>query len=228
MSQPPRDEMSTGSRSKRRDRPDRGASAIPGGDSLEALHPRFFARPAEIVARDLLGQALVSTVGGTTCIARIVETEAYTGPEDDASHAAARIGLTTRNAAMFGPPGKAYVYRIYGVHWCLNAVTGPEGHPSAVLIRAAEPIEGLDIAQERRPGRPERELMRGPGNLCLALGVDGTLNHHSLQDSPLILAAGQQIEDRWVCRGPRVGVTRAVDLPLRFWLRGSPWVSRGA
>ncbi len=185
----------------------------------------FFARPAEIVARDLLGATIRSTVDDVTCRGRIVETEAYVGPSDEASHAAARIGRTRRNAAMYGPPGLAYVYRIYGVHWCLNAVTDEPGYPAAVLIRAAEPLEGLVVARQRRGGRNDRDLMRGPGNLCSALGVTAALDHHPLQVPPLTIEQGNPMSDGLIRRGPRIGVTRATDLPLRFWIAGSDWVS---
>jgi len=190
------------------------------------LGAAFFDRPAEAVARALLGAHLVSEVDGVRCVGEIVETEAYTGPEDEASHASARIGRTARNAVMFGPPGRAYVYRIYGLHWCLNAVTGPEDHPAAVLIRAARPLAGVDAMRARRGGRDERDLMRGPGNLARALGVDGELNGHPLDAPPLWLAPGAPVADAEVVRGPRIGITRAADLPLRFLVRGSSWVSR--
>src|SRR5690606_5356396 len=149
----------------------------------------FFARPAEQVARDLLGRWIERDLGGARCLAEIVETEAYIGPEDDASHAAARFGRTPRNEVMFGPPGRAYVYLIYGVHWCLNAVTDTQGHPAAVLIRAADPREGLDAMREHRPGRTDSELLRGPGNLCRSLAIDRTLNGHDLAEMPLRLLA---------------------------------------
>jgi DNA-3-methyladenine glycosylase len=188
----------------------------------------FYQRPAEKVARELLGMILLSDVGGERVAGRIVETEAYVGPEDEASHGSARIGRTRRNASMFGPAGRAYVYRIYGIHWCLNAVTGEEGHPAAVLIRAAEPLEGLEVATARRANRPPRELMRGPGNLCAALAVEGSLDGHRLGDLPLRILAGDPVEDERVRRGPRIGITRAADLPLRFWIGHSPWVSRNS
>jgi DNA-3-methyladenine glycosylase len=190
-----------------------------------ALPERFFARPAAVVARELLGAVIVSSVDGIVCGARIVETEAYTGPEDEASHAAARIGRTRRNEAMFGPAGCAYVYRIYGVHWCLNAVTDGPGFPSAVLIRAAEPVVGINIARSRRGDRPDRDLMRGPGNLCAALGVTGALDHHPLNAPPLLITRGSAVPEAEVVAGPRIGITRAVDLPLRFRIAGSHWVS---
>jgi len=211
------------------------ASAAPGGIRarrssvvpVRALPHSFYHRPAEIVARELLGARLVSEVGGVRCVGEIVETEAYFGPEDEASHAHERIGRTARNAAMFEAPGVAYVYRIYGMHWCLNAVTGPEGFPAAVLIRALRPLEGIEVARARRVGRPDRELMRGPGKLAAALGVDGSLNRHPLDRAPLWIEAGPPLPDAAVARGPRIGISRAVHLPLRFWVRGSEWVSGG-
>jgi DNA-3-methyladenine glycosylase len=188
----------------------------------------FFARPAPIVARELLGALIVSTVGGRRAVGRIVETEAYTGPEDPASHAAERIGRTRRNQTMFGPPGRAYVYRIYGVHWCLNAVTDREGHPGAVLIRAAEPLAGLGIMRTRRfGGRPGRDnlLASGPGRLAQALGVTGALDGHRLDRGPLRLCAGEPLPDAAVGAGPRIGISRAADWPLRFFELGNPHVS---
>ena len=190
----------------------------------------FYARPAEDVARDLLGTLLVSEVGGVRVAGEIVETEAYVGPHDAASHAWEKFGRTKRNDAMFGAAGTCYVYLIYGFHWCINVVTGGEGYPAAVLVRAARPVEGIETARERRPGRPDRELMRGPGNLARALGVTGEQNYHPLDRPPLWLAAGRAIADADVASGPRIGIAahRAADWPLRFWLRGSPWVSKKA
>jgi DNA-3-methyladenine glycosylase len=177
------------------------------------------------VARALLGCVVVSEADGEVVAGEIVETEAYVGPGDEASHGHLRFGVTRRNAVMYGPPGIAYVYRIYGLHWCLNAVTSAEGHPAAVLIRAARPVAGLDAARARRPARPDRELMRGPANLCRALAVNGTHNGHPLDGPPLWIEAGAVVPESAVARGPRVGISRAVHLPLRFWLRGSEWVS---
>lgn len=193
---------------------------------MSVLGIAFFARPSLEVARDLLGCDIVSTIDGRRCVGRIVETEAYHGPDDEASHAAARIGRTVRNEAMFGRPGLAYVYRIYGVHWCLNAVTDAPDYPAAVLIRAAEPVEGLETARERRGRRPDSELMRGPGNLCQALGVTGGLNLHDLALPPLTIQPGTAVPDDQVVRGPRIGIRRAVDLPLRFRIADHPCVSR--
>ena len=192
------------------------------------LPPAFYARPAEVVARELLGTLLVSEVGGRRVVGEIVETEAYVGPHDDASHAAVRFGRTPRNDPMFGAPGTTYVYRIYGAHWCINVVTDREEFPAAVLLRAARPVEGIEAARERRPGRPDRELMRGPGNLAQALGVTGAENYHPLDRPPLWIAPAVSSQAEEVAAGPRIGITRAADWPFRFWLRGSPWVSKHA
>lgn len=196
------------------------------GAELAPLPLGFYDRAAEEVARDLLGAFVVSEIGGVRCAAEIVETEAYVGPHDEASHAHERFGRTPRNAVMFGAPGHAYVYLIYGMHWCLNAVTGAEGYPAAVLLRAARPVEGIGAMRERRPGRPDRELLRGPGNLCRALGVTREQDGHLLNRAPLWLAAGRAVPEGEVERGPRVGISRAVEWPLRFRVRGDPHVSR--
>jgi DNA-3-methyladenine glycosylase len=190
--------------------------------------PEYYDRPAEQVARDLLGARLVSELGGVRCMCEIVETEAYVGPHDDASHAHVRLGVTPRNRAMFGPPGRAYVYRIYGIHWCLNAVTGPPGFPAAVLVRAARPLQGEDGMAARRPGRAERDWLRGPGKLTQALGIDGDRNGHPLDQPPLRIIPGRSVADAELRVGPRIGITRAADWPLRFWIGGSHWVSRHA
>ena len=185
----------------------------------------FYTRPAELVARELLGCRVVSEIGGARVVGEIVETEAYVGPDDEASHANRRFGITRRNAVMFEAPGLAYVYQIYGMHWCLNAVTDEVGHGAAVLIRAARPLEGIEVARERRDGRPDRDLMRGPANLCRAMSIGRECNAHPLTGWPLWLTGGGAVPDEAVARGPRIGITRAAELPLRFWVRGSEWVS---
>jgi DNA-3-methyladenine glycosylase len=193
------------------------------------LPASFYERAAEPVARDLLGMLLISTIAGRA-VGRIVETEAYVGPHDDASHAAARIGRTARNASMFGAPGIAYVYRSYGVHWCLNVVTDAPDFPAAVLIRAFEPVSGLPAMRRRRhltrPGAPDAVLGSGPGNVCAALGITVDQDGHRLDAPPLWIAAGEPVPADQVRTGPRVGITRAADWPLRFWIAGSPSVSR--
>jgi DNA-3-methyladenine glycosylase len=197
--------------------------------SLAPLDASFFARAAERVARDVLGALLVSTVDGIETIGRIVETEAYVGPHDPASHAAERIGRTVRNRSMFGPPGIAYVYRIYGVHWCLNLVTDRVDFPAAVLVRAIEPLAGIDAMRRRRAAAAtirDTALGSGPGKLAAALGITGDLDGHRLDRPPLLLARGDPPRDGMIGRGPRVGITRAADWPLRFWVRGNPHVSR--
>lgn len=191
---------------------------------LGRFPPGFFGRPVARVARDLLGARLVSTLQGLRVAGVVVETEAYLGPEDPASHAATRAGRTRRNAAMFGPAGRAYVYRIYGMHWCLNVVTGHEGDPQAVLIRGLDPVEGGDIMAVRRGGTSA--LTSGPGRLCEALGVTGGLYGHDLSEPPLQLLPGWNVPGRAVGVSGRVGVRAAADWPLRFFVKQNPGVSR--
>lgn len=184
----------------------------------------FFGVSAELVAPRLLGTRLRSTVGGVTTEGVIVEVEAYLGPHDAASHAAERIGRTARNEAMFGPPGTAYVYSIYGVHECVNVVTGKEGCPSAVLVRALEPLTGHETMAERR-GRPH-PLTSGPGRLCVALGISRALNGHDLSRPPLELLPGWSLPEARIGASSRIGITRAKEWQLRFCVLGSRAVSR--
>jgi DNA-3-methyladenine glycosylase len=175
------------------------------------------------VARTLLGCRLVSTVDGLRAGGVIVEAEAYAGPNDPASHAATRSGVTERNRAMFGPAGRAYVYRSYGVHWCMNVVTGPVGEAQAVLLRGLEPLEG-GTEMARRRGRPP--LGAGPGRLCQALGITGALYGHDLSQPPLQLLPGWNVPDAFVGVSGRIGVSAAADWPYRFYVLGSGGVSR--
>jgi len=184
----------------------------------------FFARPVAEVARGLLGARLTSRVDGTLTSGVIVEAEAYEGADDPASHAATRVGRTPRNRAMFGPPARAYVYRIYGMHWCVNVVTGAEGDPQAVLLRGLEPLAGVAAMAGRRGGR--LPLAAGPGRLCEALGITDALYGHDLTRPPLVLEAGWTVPDARVGVGGRVGVRAAADRPLRFYVLGSPGVTR--
>lgn len=176
-----------------------------------------FEEPSHLVARQLIGVTLlVDGVGG-----RIVETEAY-DREDPASHAYS--GPTERNAAMFGPPAHAYVYRSYGIHWCLNFVCREEGHGAGVLIRALEPVAGIAAMRARRHTDNDYLLCSGPGKLCQALGVTRELNGSSLWKPPFeLLPAPAGIE---VVTGPRIGITKAMEVPWRFGLAGSRYVSR--
>lgn len=187
------------------------------------LPPSFYDRETERVARDLLGAVLDHRTADGVVRGRIVEVEAYLGPHDPACHAVA--GLTSRTRHLHGPPGTAYVYFVYGVHWCVNAVTREEGHGSAVLIRALEPLEGLESMRRRRGGVPDRQLANGPGKLCQALGIDRTLDGSSLSRGPLRILAGAPVPDEDVLTTVRIGISRAADWPLRYLVRGSPWVS---
>lgn len=194
------------------------------GELGTPLPAGFYARPAREVAPDLLGKLIRSTLDEQTVVGRIVETEAYLGVDDPASHAATRRGRTARNAPMFGPPGTAYVYLSYGLHWCMNAVTDDVDHAGAVLIRALEPVAGLEVMRARR-GTRDRELTRGPGRLGQALAITGALNGHCLQCLPLTFHDAPTVDPGSVESGPRIGITRAADWPLRFTIRGSRWVS---
>jgi DNA-3-methyladenine glycosylase len=154
---------------------------------------------------------------------RITEVEAYGGAEDPGSHAAG--GLTPRSRVMFGPAGHLYVFLSYGTNFCANVVTGPEGSASAVLLRAGEVIEGLEIAQRRRGTKVEKELTRGPGKLCSALNIRLKENRADLLSGPVRLELGEPIDAALISSGPRVGLTNAADLPWRFWITGDPTVS---
>jgi DNA-3-methyladenine glycosylase len=155
---------------------------------------------------------------------RIVETEAYLGPHDPACHAAA--GLTARTRTLHGPPGTAYVYFIYGMHWCFNAVTREEGHGSAVLVRALEPLSGLDLMRRRRGVERDGELTSGPARLCDAFAITRQQDGASLQRGALRILRGLDVPDEDVVIGPRVGIRKAADWPLRFHIRGNRFVSK--
>ena len=192
---------------------------------MRPLEPSFYARPAEVVARRLLGHLVVSTIGGRRTAGRIVETEAYVGPHDPACHAYGGR-RTQRTRWLYGPPGTAYIYFTYGMHWCLNAVTGREGYPAAVLIRALEPVAGLATMRRRRAGVPDRALCAGPARLCAALAITGRLNGAALQRGPLRIVRLPAAPRRRIVTTPRIGITRAVDWPLRYLLGDSVWVSK--
>mgnify|MGYP003583447350 FL=1 len=177
-----------------------------------------FGADAHEVAQQLIGvTVLVDGVGGV-----IVETEAY-DRTDPASHAFP--GPTMRNAVMFGPPGRSYVYRSYGIHWCLNFVCREEGHGAGVLIRAVEPTDGLARMRERRGLEDERLLCSGPGRVGQALGIDGSLGGHRLDRPPFRLLAPTR-DDIELLVGPRIGISKAMDVPWRFGLKGSRFLSK--
>ncbi len=194
-----------------------------GGTPLNPLE-ELLAGPVEPVARGLLGALL--TGNGVTV--RLTEVEAYSGQgEDPASHA--HRGRTPRNAVMFGPPGYAYVYFTYGMHWCVNVVCGPPGVASAVLLRAGSIVDGLELARSRRPAsKRDTDLARGPARLTQALGIDASAYGTSMLDGtgPLTLSpAPEPVAPQGIRSGPRVGVTGAHDVAWRFWLDGDPTVS---
>ncbi len=189
------------------------------------LPASFYARETEIVARDMLGALLQCTTPEGTTSGIIVETEAYVGEHDAACHAAA--GLTTRTAPLYERAGIAYVYFIYGMYWCFNAVTRAKGSPSAVLVRAIEPVQGTDLMRRRRPhARRDRDLTNGPGKLCLAMGITGAMNTQSLQRGSLVVREYLSYSDSAVAITPRVGIRHAADWPLRWIVRDSDYVSR--
>ena len=168
------------------------------------------------VAEHLLGWVLESSIGGKRTAVALTETEAYAGDLDPASHA--YRGPTERNRSMYGPPGTLYVYRSYGIHWCMNVVVGREGLPHAVLLRGGEPRHGEEVMAQRR-GR-DRDLTNGPGRLCQALGVTGVLDGADLRRPPLQLLPGTGLGSRRVYRTPRVGLSKAKDRPWRFVVDG--------
>jgi DNA-3-methyladenine glycosylase len=185
----------------------------------------FFRRPTEVVAAELIGKVVVSTVAGLVTAGRIVETEAYLGYDDPASHGY-RHRRNARNAALFGPPGIWYVYLSYGMHWCANLVCQRAGLASAVLLRALEPLDGLDVMRERRGELPDKQLCSGPGRLCQALGITRDLDGSTMAGGPVMVLRGDPVTAASISATPRIGITKAADWPLRFHLAGSPWTSR--
>lgn len=179
--------------------------------------PTLLAGPVEQVAPRLLGAHLEHA----GVVVRLTEVEAYAGPLDPGSHA--YRGKTRRNAVMFGPPAHLYCYFTYGMHVCCNVVVGPEGDPSAVLVRAGEVVSGIETARERRPGSTDRDLARGPARLCRALAIDLTHDGADLVLGPITLTPGEPATT--VSTGPRVGLRGAPDRPWRYWVTGERSVS---
>lgn len=179
------------------------------------LTPQFYIRDTGLVARELLGCLLIHRVQDQTRIGRIVETEAYLGSHDLAAHSSK--GITPRTRIMYGPPGRAYVYLIYGIHHCMNVVTEPEGQGSAVLIRALEPVQGISLST------------CGPGLLCKAMGIDLRLNGHDLGSPDFFISRPDDLPTPHIISRPRIGVAYAGEWahkPLRFYLQGNAFVSR--
>ena len=182
---------------------------------MQKLPRQFYDRDTTLVARELLGKLLVHQAGGITRVGKIVETEAYLGEHDLAAHSSK--GRTRRTETMYGPPGYAYVYLIYGMYYCVNVVTERVGHASAVLLRAVEPVKNLE-------GRT-----CGPGLLCRAMKIDKALNGHDLLSDDFFIAAPETVEEISIVKGPRIGVDYAKHWArrhLRFYLKGNPHVSR--
>ena len=200
---------------------------------LNLLPRDFFDRPSVAVAPDLLGCLLSHETAEGLVTVRLTEVEAYMGESDPASHAFR--GRTARNAVMYGPPGYAYVYFTYGMHFCVNLVCEPEGHPSAVLLRAGQVVDGVPLAAARRSRRSrstavprDRDLARGPALLCEALGIDRSQDGADVSTPGSPLRAGARPEPvpaAGISSGPRVGISRAADVAWRFWITGDPAVS---
>ena len=187
---------------------------------MKPLPSAFFRRPAEVIARDLIGATIISTIDGRESAGIISETEAYLGHDDPASHAylGRRHG---GNLSLYGPPGTWYVYRSYGIHWCANLVCrGPAGG-SAVLLRGVLPCDGVELMAERRGPVLPRDLANGPGKLCQALGITRTLDGTMMRASPVVVGRRSRRSAGVILVTPRIGITKATDWPLRFLL-GSP------
>ncbi len=191
----------------------------------EALPQAFYNRSTLAVARDLLGKRLIRFDDNDTVLSGIiVETEAYIGQDDPACHAAR--GRTQRTELMFGPPGYAYIYFIYGMYYCLNAVTEATDFPAAVLIRAVEPESGIEAMKERRKRDKLKELTNGPGKLCQAFGLDKSQNGFNLSEKPLIIANAPAIPEANIAASPRVGISVAKERPWRFYVKDNRFVSK--
>jgi DNA-3-methyladenine glycosylase len=190
------------------------------------LPSTFYDRETEIVARAMLGTVLECETDHGIASGIIVETEAYLGEHDLACHAA--VGRTGRTEILYGPPGIAYVYFIYGMYWCFNAVTRSYGLPSAVLVRAVEPLDGIALMHKRRAHVTRTaDLTNGPGKLCTALGITGALNGMTLRRKPIVIREGEPVPDDEVEITARIGITRSADWPLRWIVRENRFVSRG-
>ena len=179
--------------------------------------------PADVAAPRLLGSRLIREVDGEVLEGVIVETEAYS-QDDVASHS--YRGETPRTKVMFGPAGYLYVYFTYGMHYCCNIVTGPEGHGSAVLLRALQPIAGQAVMSVNRRGLSGEALTNGPAKLCQAFGIDTRLNGHDLHQQPLRLLLRPQLPQAQIVQSTRIGISRGQDVPWRFYIKNNPYVSR--
>ena len=194
------------------------------------LPREYYTRPNVLtVARELLGKLLVvPAANGQRVSGMIVEVEAYRGPEDRASHAYGGR-RTRRTETMYGGGGVAYVYFVYGMYYQFNVVSNVADIPHAILVRALEPVEGIELMRERRHQHPDHNLTNGPGKLCIALGIDRTLDNADLSGDRVWLEEYQSVSPRRIAKGPRIGIDYAeewIDKPWRFWIRDNPYVSR--
>ena len=189
----------------------------------QSLDLDFLNAPANEVAPKLLGLILCRKIGDKQLLARIVETEAYT-QSDTASHS--YKGLTKRNSIMFGPSGYLYVYFTYGMHYCCNIVVGHPGDGSAVLIRAVEPLSGIDEMETNHSSHSGVNLTNGPAKLCRALRIDNGLNGHNLRNSPLRLTPGNLVSNEEICQTTRIGINSSKNTPWRFYIKNNPYVSK--
>jgi DNA-3-methyladenine glycosylase len=205
--------------------PDTVSDSKTESDSKDVLPRSFFDRPVLEVAPDLLGRLVVHDTPEGVVTARLTEVEAYDGPNDPGSHAFR--GRSKRNGTMFGPPGHVYVYFTYGMHYCMNLVCGPPGTPTGILLRAAEIVDGLDVARKRRPAaKNDRDLARGPARLVEALGVTRTDDGADICGiGPLLVLHGAPPAKERIRTGPRVGLRDAPDFPWRFWIDADATVS---
>ncbi|MCR4416871.1 MAG: DNA-3-methyladenine glycosylase [Ignavibacteria bacterium] len=193
--------------------------------NYQRVNPDFFKGPTEKVAKKLLGKILVRVIKGKILSGKIVETEAYLDENDLASHSA--VGMTERNKVMFGEAGLAYVYFTYGMHYCFNVVTGEKGKGSAVLIRAIEPIEGIDLMKKFRRKEDLNILTNGPAKLCQALNIDKRLNGVDLKSSnEIFIAEPFNKENFEIVVSKRIGIEKSKDLPLRFYIKENKFVSK--
>ncbi|MGI8553634.1 MAG: DNA-3-methyladenine glycosylase [Dehalococcoidia bacterium] len=191
---------------------------------LQLLGLDFYQQPTIAVAQHLLGKYLIHRSNEGKTVGRIVETEGYLSGSDPASHAFR--GKTTRNAAMFGAPGRVYIYFIYGMYYCFNVTTAPEAIGEAVLLRALDPVDGISLMQARRKSEKIDDLCRGPAKLVIAMGITPDLGGHDLRAEPLTIAEDLRDEPPQFTATARIGITRATDLPLRYAITGNRFVSR--
>jgi len=198
---------------------------VSGGGRAAALLAAFFRQDTVTVARGLLGATLVTSRRDRQTAGIIVEVEAYLGAEDPASHAY-KFRRHAGNGALYGPAATWYVYRSYGVHWCANLVAGAPAKGGAVLLRAVEPVEGLDLMRRRRGVRESELLCAGPGRLTQALGITRALDGRGMHSSSALVLRGSPIPDSDIAATGRIGISQAADWPLRFVIRGSRWASR--